>query len=144
MPWSDSDPAELTVGLAGVWIHDPETGGQASARHYPYGASQRDDGLDTMGQPNYYAGRESPVVDYGEHSAFVVGVSLDVPHGATWRTDLEDLASFASAKRILFFRDNRGRALYGVMGDLKRTDQDWGTRVSFSVTQVHRDVELVD
>lgn len=143
MSYTDSVPVETVLVLAGVWIHDPGTGGQESSRNYPYGASQREDALDTMGEGRYYAGRADPVVDYGEHQSWVVGCTIDVPHGETWRTDLEELEAFARGRTTIHFRDNRGRALYGQMVDFKRKDQDWGTSVSFSVTQSSWDVETV-
>lgn len=143
MAWTDSEAVEAVLPLLGVWLHDPGTGGQETAAHYLYGASQRDDALDVMGEARYYAGRQDPVVDYGEHQSMVVRVAVDIPHGDTWRTDLDTLEGFATGRTTIHYRDNRGRALYGQMGDFSRKDQDWGTQVSFTVTQSAWDRELV-
>lgn len=144
MPWTDSEVVEAELELIGVWLHDPSIGGEDSTAHFPYGASQRDDSLDTMGEARYYAGRADPVVDYGEHQARVVGVTIDVPYGLTWLEDLEALEVFATGRTTIHFRDNRGRAHYGQMVDYKRRDLDWGTQVSFMVTQSAWDLETVD
>lgn len=145
MAYTDSEPAVTELDLRGVWLHfpDDDATAQATIRSFPYGASQRDDSLDTLGEANYYAGRQDPVVDYGEHVAEVVGVTIDVPHGTTYREALADLDTFARGKRTIHFRDNRGREVHGQMADLKRKDMDWGTQVSFTITRSAWDVETV-
>lgn len=143
MPYADSAPVVTELALIGAWIHDPAIGGEDSTRSFPYGASQRDDSLDNMGEAAYYAGRRDPVVDYGEHQAASVGVTLDVPHGVTWREDLDYLEDVASGRRTIHFRDNRGRELYGQVTGYRRKDVDWGTQVSFTVARSHWDTETV-
>lgn len=143
MPWTDSEVVEADLPLLGVWIHDPGAGGQDTSRHYLYGSAQRDDALDVMGEARYFAGRSDPVVDYGEHQALTVGVTLDIPHGPTWRADLDSLQAFAAGRTTVHFRDNRGRSLYGQLSDFKRKDAEWGTQVSFTVTQSAWDLETV-
>lgn len=143
MAFTESEAVEAVLELEGVWIHDPSTGGQESARQYLFGASQKSDSLDTLGEGRYYAGRADPVVDYGEHQALAVAVTIDVPHGETWRDDLDDLLAFAAGKATVHYRDNRGRAVYGQMTDFKRSDQSWGTQVGFTITQSAWDRELV-
>ena len=143
MAYRDSAVTATVLPLHGVWVMDPALGGQESARNYPYGASQRQEGLDTLGEATFYAGRVDPVTDYGEHETYVFAVTVDVPHGATWREDLEDLRAFATAKRVLHVRDNRGRALYGTLEGFQVRDTDWGTQVSFQVERRAWTVELV-
>jgi hypothetical protein len=143
MAWSDSEPAVATLALRGVWLWDAELGGEATIRSFLYGASNKSDGVDMMGVPAYYSGREDPVVDYGEHSATAVSVAVDVPFGATYLQDLADLEAFARSRRTVHYRDTRGRAMFATLSDFSRSDQDWGTVVSFNVTKTHVDVELV-
>lgn len=143
MPYRDSAPGVTVLRLEGVWVMDPALGGQESARHYLYGASQREEALDTLGEATFYAGRMDPVTDYGEHEAYVFAVILDVPHGPTWRTDLEDLRAFATAKKVLHVRDNRGRAVYGTLEGFRVRDQAWGSQVSFTVERRAWTVEVV-
>jgi hypothetical protein len=141
--YRDSAPATAVLRLQGVWVMDPALGGQESARHYPYGASQRQEALDTLGEATFYAGRVDPVTDYGEHEVYAFKVALDIPHGATWRTDLEDLRAFAEAKKVLHVRDNRGRAVYGTLEGFQVQDADWGSQVSFTVERRAWTVEVV-
>jgi hypothetical protein len=143
MPWTDSDTEIVTLGLRGVWLWGAEEGGEDSARHFPYGASNKSDTLDAMGVSTFYAGRQDPVVDFGEHVSQTVNVAIDVPHGATYLEDLEALDAFARDKRTVHYRDSRMRSAYGTMNGLTRTDQDWGSVVSFQLLQVHVDQELV-
>lgn len=142
MAYRDSEAATTDLQLLGVWVMDPALGGQESARHYLYGASQREENLDPLGEATYYAGRTDPVTDYGEHESVGVSMTLDIPHGPTWRTDLEDLRAFAMGKRVVHVRDNRGRALYGTLEGFRVSDQSWGSRVSFTVERRDFTVEV--
>lgn len=143
MVYVDSEPATTTLQLRGVWIMEPDAGGEATARQYLYGKSQRDEALDAMGELSYYAGRTDPVADYGEHEAYVLTVTTDIPHGPTWREDVESLRAWGRARQVLHVRDNRGRALYGVLESLRLRDTAWGTQATFSVTRADRVREVV-
>jgi hypothetical protein len=59
---------------------------------------------------------------------------VDVPFGDT--TSLPELLGFAEGRRTLCYRDSRGRLFFGAMSSYSESDQDWGTRVSFSVSRV--------
>lgn len=139
MAYTDSEPATASLPLRGVWIHDPAHA-EDSIASFPYGANARDTTLDPMGAGAFFAGRTYPVVDYGEHEDETVGCTVDVPHGPTYRADLLALEEFAKSKRALWFRDNRGRAIFGTMSGYKETDQPWGSAVSFTMTRSHRDI----
>lgn len=144
MPYTDSDPSTVTLALRGVWLWDAEAGGEDSAYFFPYGASNKSDALDVMGVSTFYAGRQDPLVDFGEHANRTINVAVDIPYGATWREDLEALEGFAASKRTVHYRDSRMRAGFGTLNGLNREDQDWGTRVTFQVLYVHVDQELID
>jgi hypothetical protein len=144
MAWADSEVAVATLPLRGVWLWDAELGGEDSIRYFAYGASNKSDALDMMGSPSYYAGREDPVVDYGEHSAWSVSVSVDVPFGETYLEDMAILENFARSRRTVHYRDTRMRAMFANLSGFQRNDQDWGCQVSFTVTKVHVDQELVN
>lgn len=141
--YTDSGPEVTELDLRGVWLHFPGGDPADSSRSYPYGASQRGDALDIMGEANYYAGRADPVVDYGEHQEVVIQVTVDVPHGADYRASLTDLTYFAESRQTVHYRDNRGRAAYGQMEGFSRKDMDWGTQVSFTILQSAWDRETV-
>lgn len=143
MAYRDSEPATTELDLRGVWLHFPDGDPADTTRSYPYGASQKGDALDVMGEGNFYAGRADPVVDYGEFQAATVSVVIDIPHGATYRADLADLDYFAAARATVHYRDNRGRGVHGQVSGYQKKDQDWGTQVSFTITQSSWDRELV-
>lgn len=140
--YTDSAPVTTELELEGVWIHDPSSA-QDTGRHYPYGRSQRELAADAMGESSYYAGRERPVTDYGEHLATEFRVTVDVAHGADWRASLDDLRAFALGKRTVYVRDNRGRAIYAQLKGYREVDQSWGTQVSFTAVESHWTTETV-
>lgn len=133
MSFADSGSEVGVLHLMGTWLQDPDNP-EGTIRNYLYGANARTRDVDVMGVVNYYAGRMSPVVDYGEHEADQVACSVQIPHGPTWATDVAALRSFASGKRAVQYRDNRSRTVCGTMSSYRETDQGWGTGVSFTVT----------
>lgn len=142
MTYTESDTESATLHLIGVWIRDPDLDG-GDSRNFPYGSAQRRTGLDLEAEALHYVGRADPVVEYGEHRTRTVSIALDVPHGSTWTTDLEDLRAFAESRKPLHIRDNRGRSVCGPLSGYQEEDQEWGTKVSFTVTQVDRTVDTV-
>ena len=141
MPSTDSDPAEVTLGLTGVWLHDP-LDEEATAANFPYGPGREHD-VSAAGVGTLYAGRTFPVFDYGEHEEETVTVTIQVPHGGTYATDLATLDELARAKRVLWYRDNRGRSLAMAITSYKVQDQKWGALASFTVARHDYAVEEV-
>lgn len=139
MPYTDSEPVTATLDLIGAWVHDPDDP-EGSIVNYPYGSAQRGTEYDPMGSGTFYAGRPHPVFDFGEHEAETVGVTIDVPHGTDYRSHLASLKKFAASKKPVWFRDNRGRAVHGLMTGFSVNDQPWGASVSFTVEQSDREV----
>lgn len=135
MAFADSAPVTGRLDLIGVWIHDPDDP-EATIRAYPYGASSRERTVDTMPTGNHYAGRAFPVVDFGEFEGEAVSVSVQIPHGATWREDVVQARALMSRRQTMLYRDNRGRVVPGTLSGYRETDQEWGTLVAFTVTRV--------
>ena len=142
MPYTGSESTEATLTLQGVWMHDPRDPA-GTAVSFPYGADARETEVDAMGAGTFYAGRAAPVFDFGEHEGRVVGVTIEVPSGSTYQSQLSTLESFATLKRPVWFRDNRGRAVHGVVQGFRHNDAAHGSTVSFSVEEAHLDVEEV-
>lgn len=142
MPWADSEPVEVTLPLRGVWLHDPDDP-EGTVRQFRFGANQRGDSFDGMQAGTYFVGREDPVFDFGDPSSFSVEVTIDVPHGPDYITDLAFLREFAAMRKTLVYRDNRARAVHGTLSNLRTSDQGWGSSVSFTFTKAHRAVETV-
>lgn len=138
-----SDSAEITAGLdlQGVWIHDP-LDPEGTSTQFLYGRSSRSDQVDALGSSQFYAGRQFPVTDYGEHEQDTWSVTLVVPHGPDWGTQISVIRDFAQAKRTLCVRDNRGRVYFGTISGFGRDDQHIGTTVSFDVQRVDYDQDV--
>lgn len=139
MPFTDSTQAETVLPLVGVWLHDGDAP-EASIRQFMYGSANKADDLDAMGTGTYYSGRTHPVFDFGEHEAEAVAVSLDVPHGPSYRTDLAVLREFARSKKAVWYRDNRGRVYFGPVSGFRTTDTAWGSTVTFTIQQADRPI----
>ena len=142
MPYTDSLPATAELPLSGVWLHDPEDA-EATAHGYFFGKAQRSDTYDAMGLSSFYVGRSAPVVEFGEFEARSVDATLDVAYGPEYATDLATVRAFAAKKTTLWYRDNRGRALFGWISSFKTSDQEWGTSVAITFTEAHHDTTEV-
>lgn len=142
MGYTDSVSATIALPLEGVWIHDP-LAAEATVRHWPYGSARRGSEVDAQGSLAWYAGRSSPLADYGDGTGRSFTVGVDVPHGATWYADLAGLRAFAESKRTLVFRDNRGRVAYGQISSYREADKDWGTDATFTFTETSYDRTVV-
>lgn len=139
MSYTDSDPVEGTLTLTGLWIHDP-LDPENTARQYTYGKAARQASIDVDQQPLSFAGRQFPVMYYGDPQTDQLAVNVDIPSDEN--DSLAELADFAQARRTLCVRDNRGRKLFSSLSGYKEDDQDFGTRVSFEVTRVDFDEEV--
>ncbi len=142
MPFTDSDSHVTTLPIRGVWLHDADDP-EGTLHQFRYGANQRGDAFEAMQAGTYYVGKESPVFDFGDSSAFSADITLDVYHGPDYVAEMLLLREFAALKKNLWLRDNRSRAIYGTMSGFKTSDQPWGSSVSFSFTKAHRATEKV-
>jgi hypothetical protein len=141
MPFTDSESVTATLPIKGVWIHDPDAP-DATIRNFAFGANQRADTFDPMGSGSFYAGRAEPVFDYGDPIGRMWDLVIDIPYGETHDEDLALLREFAAARKNVWIRDNRGRAMYGAIGSLKITDTPFGEQASFTVTAAYRTREV--
>ncbi len=139
MPYTDSVSVIGTLPIRGVWIHDP-TNPEGTARNFIYGENSKTNTYDPMGAGSYFSGRSAPVFDYGDPEGETIDVMIEIPYGPTHAADLELLFLFARNRRPVWFRDMRGRAMFGTIGSIKNQDQAWGAQVSFIVTKAHREI----
>jgi hypothetical protein len=142
MPYSDSAPAEGSIVLRGVWLHDPADP-EGTVENYLYGGPVSETSIDTMPAASHYAGRTYGVTDFGEHEDEGVIVTIHVPHGATRQAEVGALTVWARARRTVWFRDGRGRSLPGTLSGFKVSDQRWGSAVSFTIARVDYALEEV-
>lgn len=136
MAYADSVVVTGGLSLQGVWLHDP-LDPENSTRVYPFGADSRESAVDVDAGGTQYAGREFPVIDYGEGGSEAETIRLQVPHGPDYQAQLEELRAWARARRTLYLRDNRGRNLRGHLSGLRSSDQPYGSDVQFVFTRVH-------
>lgn len=138
MPFADSDPATASIAFLGLWIHDP-LDPEGTTLQLLYGSALRSLSTAVEQAGTTYAGRSYPVFDFGEEREQVFSVTAEVPHGSTWRTDLDALEAFATQQRIVVVRDGRGRSVPGALSGFSESDEAWGTRVAFTVTRAHEE-----
>lgn len=136
MSYTDSDPVTVTLALEGVWVHDPDDPA-GTIRSFRYGKAARSGTLDVAEQESVYAGREFPVVDFGEFTSERYDVRVDVPFGPTWAADVAALKAFILARKPVTFRDNRGRTVSpSRLTGYREQDVETGTQVSFTVARM--------
>jgi hypothetical protein len=138
MPYTDSAAVTGEVTFTGLWVHDP-LDAEGTIRQHLYGAAQRSAAVAVEHAGTHYAGRAYPVFDFGEQVNETFSVRVNVPHGDTWRDDLDSLKELAEQRRVVTVRDGRGRSLTGAMAGYGEQDQPWGTQVSFTVTRAHEE-----
>jgi hypothetical protein len=133
--FATSETLSATLVLEGVWLHSP-LDPAGTALNYRLGREQRSAKQSTPSALTYFAGREFPVADFAKHRSHSFSVTVDIPHGETWLTDLVALQDLDIQNMTLVYRDNRSRLAFGVIGGLDEQDQNWGSRVSFEFTRV--------
>ncbi len=142
MSYTDSEPVTGSLTLQGLWIHEPSDP-EGTVRQFLYGRAGRQAGIALSQVGAYYAGREQPVFDYGEHETDTLSVRIDVPESDTWRADIDALAAYARLRALVTVRDNRGRVVVGSLSGYAESDQDWGTQVSLQLTRADQTVTTV-
>lgn len=138
MPYTDSSTTTGGVAFLGLWVHDP-LDPEGTIRQHLYGAAKRSAAVAVEHVGTHYAGREFPVFDYGEARTETFDVRIDVPHGDTWRADMDAFKELAEQRRVVTARDARGRSVTGAASGYSEQDQPWGTAVSFTVTRAHEE-----
>jgi hypothetical protein len=124
----DSEPLQLQ----GVWVHDPENPDD-SIQQYRFGKDNRSDDVEVHASEQFFAGRELPVYDFGEHTQDDSSYSVLVASGDDYHEKMQTLKSFVKSRRIVIVRDNRGRHSRGVILSVSKTDQPIGTEATFTV-----------
>lgn len=123
--------------LQGVWIHDPTNPGDVDLiQHYPYGWKGKADETSVEAQGTHYIGRELPVFDFGFSADETMTVPIQIPKGETWFAQFEALKALARLRRTLCVRDARGRRMFGVITNVPRVDESYGTSTELKVTAV--------
>lgn len=142
MAFEDSSTETEELDLTGVWIHDPDDP-EGTVKTYKHGQAQRASQIETLGTEQRFAGREKPVVDYGEHTSRFYSITINLFESLTHQDEVAELTSFAELKKALVLRDNRGRVMTGIMYGFVVHDAKWGSAVQFSFREVDTETEEV-
>lgn len=126
----------LGPALEGVWVHDPEDP-EGTLRHFLYAPSGRQESRSRAAEMLQFAGRSLPVAEFGEAETNALDVRLLVPAGEEWAGSVESVKDLYRVARTIAYRDNRGRAWYGVLRSIKLTDAAEGTGVDFTLDRVY-------
>lgn len=125
--------------LEGVWIHDPDDP-EGTLHQFRFGRNNKSSSIDIGGREQIFAGRTFPVFDFGEHEKYSISVTVQVLHGPDYDLERRIARKFAKSKKTLYFRDNRGRSVPGVMLGFSEKDDDYGTEFSFTFERVDEEV----
>jgi hypothetical protein len=123
-----------TLTLTGIWLHKLED---------PAGSAVM---LQTVTARTWHevpersllsvAGRESPIVEWGEHT----DRSVDLETALLDRNGQRALInSYAVSKATMCYRDLKGRRLMGVFGEFSGTYEIWGENAPLQLTEVATD-----
>lgn len=135
MSFTDSEIVPATLDLQGIWLHDPMDP-EGSVFHLPYGGPPGSMTTDVAQESAHYAGREFPVVDFGEHQAISVPVAVHVPLGPDWLAQITRLRELPERRRIMVYRDGRARNITGMITGMVERDERWGSLASFTVSRM--------
>lgn len=117
--------------LMGVWLHDPQDPSDTITQ-FPYGNIGRTEGLSVASKAISYVGRALPVYDMGEFETQELGINIIIPSGSDEQDLVEWFRRAVRSRRVLCYRDNRGRLVYGIIGEISFTDVREGTSVQFT------------
>ena len=116
--------------LQGVWIHDPENAIETSSS-FPYGNVGRSEGLSVQSTALQFIGRALPVYDMGGFESQELDISIDILAGPDEQGNVDWFRNAVRARKVLAYRDNRGRLTYGIITEIGFTDTRMGTTVDF-------------
>lgn|SRR5690606_7488671 len=121
--------------LVGVWVHDPLDASD-TVRSYPF-ADGRTEHLAPESSVLTVVGRTRPVVEFGEALDESLKVTIFVPFGPEHDEAVQWWRDAVLARRAIFYRDNRGRAFYGVLASgVDPVDGRAGTALAVELTRV--------
>lgn len=109
----------LQIGLRGVWLCDPldPENTKVNFQYNGHGASETYDVESTV---THYAGRSLPVTDFGDAVNNTLTVDINTIDGDG--TD-NALRNFVIARKLLLYRDHKGRRAFGTVSSHPREDR---------------------
>jgi len=135
---ASTDSAIATVdgpSLQGVYIHDPADP-EGTLHQFFFAPSGKVEEAVIASEMLEFAGRTRPVAEFGEVQTETLDVEFVIPFDDDWASEVETARATWQAFQTYLYRDNRGRAWYGVLRQVKYTDQEHGTTVAFTFERV--------
>lgn len=120
------------LDLRGTWIHDP-TDIAGTIHQFIYNDNGGDEDWAAEHSLEQYAGRTHPFAEFGTAEAYEVSVSLALEDD---RADLEALRALTQLKKVLCYRDFRGRKLFTTLPAMPFNPARWGGRTRLRVVQI--------
>lgn len=117
--------------LEGVWIHDPSIS-SLTISNYLYGNVGRSEGISVDNTKLRFIGRALPVYDMGGFESQELSIDIMIPYGPEEQDEVAWFRTAVRNRRVLCYRDNRGRLTYGIISSIDFTDEREGTAVSFT------------
>jgi hypothetical protein len=137
--FSDSLPVESpTYILEGIWIHDPQFP-QETVVHLRISPTGRDESFSISSTPLEIVNRAHPVFDYGIHRDDEFSFTSVIPHGSEYQENVRTVQDLYQRATLLFVKDNRGRAVFGLMDQVNFTDLKQGSDFNFRMTRAYRE-----
>lgn len=122
--------------LVGVWVH-PMADSADGERHFPFQSGDRSESLSVESTALKFEGRTFPVVEFGGGQTEDIAARIFIPFGDTHDADVQWLRDELRAKRLMCYRDNRGRVVFGnIWGSLGIGDAQTGTNTTLQVKRV--------
>lgn len=129
MTFTDSDVYTVTTGqLLGVVIADPSSPG--SGHTYLYGNIGRAETLTVGAYGTRYLTQPKQEFSFSDNEDNTVSLNILIPFSDTHDLDVQAMRNFVRRRKVLLYRDNRGRLLYGVLLNVDIADAPEGTYVS--------------
>lgn len=119
------------LAFKGFLLHDPDDV-QVTIRGFRYNDEGASDSYDVDAQLIDYQGREFPVAEFGTSSKREVSVDLIHSKGSG---DARALLNFVKLRKVLCYRDSKGRKLYGLLKLGATRDTIYGFTTGVTITQ---------
>lgn len=137
-----SSNALIVAALAfkGFTLHDPDDP-ESTVKAYRYNDEGASDSWEIENALIEYQGREYPVAEFGDGTRR--SVSVDLIHSKGF-VDARSLLYFLRMRRVLCYRDSKGRKLYGMLklGDTRDTFYGFTTGVTIEAVDYPPDREV--
>ena len=120
-----------TITLTGFLVHDP-LAPLTTLVWCKYNDNGAKDSYSVESSLLQYAGRELPVVEFGD----AVSRSIDVSKVYADSGESDALRALIARRAALCYRDSKSRKVFGVMDQHAEEDTVWGKMTSFGITQI--------